>query len=173
MSRKRCKLWGCLPRGLRIYGTFGGMGNPLEAGEATKDGIVCARMAEAVITVDPGLLSPEGDSSRTRNALGTYWAVVRTSFKSYACRSVYRCGVGSQSDEGIVRQSIRGAGLKTVASFEDRQTPFEAKFGITHSVAVVLAKKGLGRTGFPQQLLSMKASELSCPRLRLCRRRGR
>ena len=47
------------------------MGNPLEAGEATKDGIVCARMAEAVITVDPGLLSPEGDSSRTRNALGT------------------------------------------------------------------------------------------------------
>jgi hypothetical protein len=35
-----------------------------------------------------------------------------------------------------------------VASFEARQTPVEAKFGITYCVAVVLARKGLGADRF-------------------------
>jgi 2-methylcitrate dehydratase PrpD len=53
-----------------LWGTLGGMGKPLQVGEAAKDGIVCARMAKAGITVDPRLLSPEGGfvkafSSRT------------------------------------------------------------------------------------------------------------
>lgn len=173
-----------LASGLR--GTLGGMGKPFQVGEAAKDGIVCARMAKAGVTVDPGLLSPEGGFVKAfvqdgnarlamldGNVLGTDWAVLRTSFKPYAClHGIHPSIDGAMevaSDLNPTKvSSVKvyvAPGVKKVARFEDPQTPLEAKFSVTYCVAAALAGKGLGADGFSTATLNDESLRALLPKI--------
>jgi 2-methylcitrate dehydratase PrpD len=181
-----------------LRGTLGGMGKPLQVGEAAKDGIVCARMANAGVTVDPGLLSPEGGFVKAfvqdgnaqlamldGNALGTGWAVLRTSFKPYACLHGIHPSIDPSIDaamevaSGLDPTEVSSVkvyvapGVKKVARFEDPQTPLEAKFSVTYCVAAALAGKGLGADGFSTATLNDESLRAFLPKIEVVPAEGR
>jgi hypothetical protein len=83
MSGKRRKRWGCLPRGLRILRNV--WRNGKSAGGRWGDegwDRLCAD-GESGYHSRSGPVVTRRQFVQDGNALGTYWAVVRTSFKSY------------------------------------------------------------------------------------------
>jgi 2-methylcitrate dehydratase PrpD len=177
-----------------LRGTLGGMGKPLQVGEAAKDGIICARMANAGVTVDPGLLSPEGGFVKAfvqdgnaqlamldGNALGTDWAVLQTSFKPYACLHGIHPSIDAAMEvaSGLDPTEVSSVkvyvapGVKKVASFEDPQTPLEAKFSVTYCIAAALAGKGLGAEGFSTATLNDESLRAFLPKVEVVPAEGR
>ncbi len=177
-----------------LRGMLGGMGKPLQVGEAAKDGIVCARMAKAGVTVDPDLLSPEGwfvkafvqDGNAQLamldgNALGSDWAVLQTSFKAYACLHGIHPSIDAAMEiasdiDATQVSSVKvyvAPGVKKVARFEDPQTPLEAKFSVTYCVAAALAGKGLGADGFSAVTLVDESLRALLPKVEVVPAEGR
>lgn len=158
-----------------LRGTLGGMGNPMQVGAAARDGIACARMAAASIEIDTDLLSPRGGFIRafvqdesaqladlSQTSLGQDWAVLRTSFKPYACLH----GIHPSIDAAIelapqvdaanvkaLRVSV-APGVKKVARFEAPATTLEAKFSVHFCVAAALMGHRLGADSFTDEVLS-------------------
>jgi hypothetical protein len=134
------------------------------------DGIVCARMATAVVTVGPSFLSLGGGSSKT----AVRWV---STGRFCECRSSLmhsHRSIDEGSDLNLAKvSSIQvhvAPGVKTVASFEDSRTPLKAKFSITHCVAAALAGKELKADRVFAATLVEESLRALCSRSRLCRR---
>lgn len=158
-----------------LRGTLGSMGKAMQVGAAASDGIACARLAAAGIEVDTDVLSPGGGFVRafvqdesacladlSQVKLGEDWAVLRTSFKPYACLH----GIHPSIDAAIeltskfdpaVAAAVKvyvAPGVKKVAHFEKPQTPLEAKFSVHFCVAAALTGQTMAAESFTQNVLN-------------------
>ena len=155
--------------GLRA--SLGGMGKPMQVGDAAKDGVVCARMAAAGVEADLDLLAPNGgfirafvqdSSAQLENLLdaklGQEWAVLNTSIKPYACLHGIHPSIDAArevaadvtSDDVIAIRVFVAPGVKKVACFEQPATSHEAKFSVHYCVAAALVGAQLGAGGFSE-----------------------
>ncbi|MEC7539228.1 MAG: MmgE/PrpD family protein [Pseudomonadota bacterium] len=158
--------------GLRA--SLGGMGKPMQVGDAAKDGVVCARMAAAGVEADLDLLAPNGGFIRAfvqdgsaqladllESKLGQEWAVLHTSFKPYACLHGIHPSIDAArevaadvaSDEVAAIRVFVAPGVKKVARFEQPATSLEAKFSVHYCVAAALVGMPLGAGGFSDALV--------------------
>ena len=158
-----------------LRGALGGMGKPLQVGEAARDGILCARLAEAGATVDTDVLSPNGGYVRAYvqdgsaalatledDTLGTDWAVLKTSFKPYACLhgihpsidAAMEIATGMNIREVAAVRVYVAPGVKKVAAFDEPTTPLEAKFSVPFCVAAALSGKRMIASDFSLEALN-------------------
>lgn len=159
--------------GLRA--SSGGMGKPLQAGFAARDGVTAALLAQASAEGPLALLEPEGGFAKAfvqdgnadwvalePDMLGQDWAVLRTSIKPYACLhgihpsiDAAREVAAETSSPGIVAVSAYVApGVRQVGHFTDPQTPLEAKFSVAFCTAMGLAGLRCAASDFSAKTLS-------------------
>ena len=157
-----------------LRGSLGGMGKPMQVGEAAKDGVVCARMAAAGVVAELDLLSPDGGFIRafvqdksaqlanlSEPGLGIDWAVLNTSFKPYACLHGIHPSIDAAREvaTGIVPENVLrirvyvAPGVKRVAKFAQPAAPLEAKFSIHFCVAAALSGSTLGADAFTMAMI--------------------
>lgn len=168
--------------GLRA--SSGGMGKPLQAGCAARDGVAAVRLANAGVTGSLALLEPGGGFARafvqdgyadladlSDGGLGEDWAVLRTSVKPYACLhgihpsiDAARAVAAQTAAADIVSAQVFVApGVKQVGHFTDPHTPLEAKFSVAFCAAMALAGKACAASDY-------SADTLADPEIRrLCR----
>jgi len=158
-----------------LRGSLGGMGKAMQAGEAAKDGIVCAQMAAAGVEAELDLVSPNGgfirafvqdQSAHLANlseiGLGTDWAILNTSFKPYACLHGIHPSIDAAREvaanivlEDVLRIRIYVApGVKKVAKYVEPASPLEAKFSIHFCVAAALLGSTLGADAFNMAMIN-------------------
>ena len=162
-------------RAAGLGGTLGGMGKPLQVGEAARDGIVCARLAKAGAIIDPGVLSPDGGfirayvqdgtaalASLDGDTLGSDWAVLKTSFKPYACLHGIHPSIDAAMDlagridvrEATAVHTYVAPGVKKIAAFDNPTTPLEAKFSIPFCVAAALCGRQMSAADFSHEAIN-------------------
>lgn len=143
-----------------LRGTLGSMAKPFQVGRAAADGIVCANLARSGFDAALDLLEPDGGFARAyvqdgsaqlaaldSETLGTDWAVLKTSFKPYACLHGIHPSIDAARDiagqidpAAVTRVTAYVApGVKKVGHFDDPKTPLEAKFSVAFCVALALS----------------------------------
>jgi len=152
-----------------LRGTLGSMAKPFQVGRAAADGIVCATLARSGFDASLDLLEPDGGFARAfvqdgsaqlaaldTETLGTDWAVLRTSFKPYACLHGIHPSIDAARDiAGQIDPAAVTAitayvapGVKKVGHFDDPKTPLEAKFSVAFCVALALSGREADASGF-------------------------
>lgn len=152
-----------------LRGTLGSMAKPFQVGRAAADGIVCANLARSGFDAALDLLEPDGGFARAfvqdgsaqlatldADTLGTDWAVLKTSFKPYACLHGIHPSIDAareiagQIDPAAVTAitAYVAPGVKSVGHFTDPKTPLEAKFSVAFCVALALSGREAGANGF-------------------------
>lgn len=143
-----------------LRGTLGSMAKPFQVGRAAADGIICANLARSGFDAALDLLEPDGGFARAYvqdgsaqlaalddETLGTDWAVLKTSFKPYACLHGIHPSIDAARDiagqidpAAVTRVTAYVApGVKKVGHFDDPKTPLEAKFSVAFCVALALS----------------------------------
>ena len=141
-----------------LRGTLGSMAKPVQVGRAAMNGIVSVRMAQAGIVTGLDILDCNGSFVRD-------WAVLRASFKPYACLHGIHPSIDAAREfvtdpEDIVAVRVYVApGVKQVAKFSMPETPLQAKFSVEYCVALAL-------TGYEVGAADFSATRLSDPRVR-------
>ncbi len=152
-----------------LRGTLGSMAKPFQVGRAAADGIVCANLARSGFEASLDLLEPDGGFARAfvqdgsaqlaaldTETLGTDWAVLKTSFKPYAClHGIHPSIDAAREIAGQVDPAAIAAitayvapGVKKVGHFDDPKTPLEAKFSVAFCVALALSGREAGASSF-------------------------
>ena len=161
-----------------LRGTLGSMAKPVQVGRAAMNGIVNVRMAQAGIVTGLDILDCNGSFVRAfvqdgsaqlvslrTDDLGSDWAVLRASFKPYACLHGIHPSIDAArkfvtDPEDIVAIRVYVApGVKQVAKFSMPETPLQAKFSVEYCVALAL-------TGYEVGAADFSATRLSDPRVR-------
>jgi len=156
-----------------LRGTLGSMAKPVQVGRAAMNGIVSVRMAQAGIVTGLDVLDWDGSFIRAfvqdgsaklvslkMGDLGSDWAVLRTSFKPYACLHGIHPSIDAAREfvtdpEDIVAARVYVApGVKQVAKFTLPETPLQAKFSVEYCVALALAGYEVGAADFTAVRLS-------------------
>jgi 2-methylcitrate dehydratase PrpD len=138
-----------------VYGTDG---KPLHAGKAAMDGLLSATMAAEGITSsteimegDRGFLavmSPNPDAGKLTEGLGEQWHLLANGYKAYPSGSLTHPAIdavlGLRAEYGFgafevkrVRATVNTKAA-TVTGKVDPRTGLDAKFSLTHGVAVAL-----------------------------------
>jgi 2-methylcitrate dehydratase PrpD len=158
-----------------LRSSLGSMGKPFQVGSAAMDGVVCARLAEVGYGGALGLLEPNSgfDSAFVQDGsaqlatlssemLGRDWAVLRTSFKPYACLHGIHPSIDAAlqvatqidpNDIAAVHVYV-APGVKKVGHVMDPQTPLEAKFSVAFCVALALSGHTCGSRDFTEETLA-------------------
>ena len=155
-----------------LRGTLGSMAKPVQVGRAAMNGIACARMAAVGVEAGFDILDPEGGfinafvqdgtaqlAALEEGELGADWAVLRTSFKPYACLHGIHPSIDAAREitvdlKNVVAVRVHVApGVKQVAKFSVPETPLQAKFSVEYCVAAALTGQQLGAADFTEALL--------------------
>ncbi len=152
-----------------LRGTLGSMAKPFQVGRAAADGIVCTHLARSGFDAALDLLEPDGGFARAfvqdgsaqlaaldGETLGTDWAVLKTSFKPYACLHGIHPSIDAARDiAGQIDPATITAitayvapGVKKVGHFDDPKTPLEAKFSVAFCVALALSGREANAADF-------------------------
>lgn len=152
-----------------LRSALGSMAKPFQVGRAAADGITCAQLARSGFDAAPDLLDPEGGFARAfvqdgsahlatldADTLGADWAVLKTSFKPYACLhgihpsidAARAIAAGIDPDAVTAITAYVAPGVKKVGHFSDPKTPLEGKFSVAFCVALALSGRVAGATDF-------------------------
>lgn len=152
-----------------LRSALGSMAKPFQVGRAAADGVVCANLARSGFDASLDLLEPDGGFARAfvqdgsaqlaaldAESLGKDWAVLKTSFKPYACLHGIHPSIDAaraipgQIDPASVTAitAYVAPGVKKVGHFSDPKTPLEAKFSVAFCVALALSGRDAGASGF-------------------------
>lgn len=158
-----------------LRSALGSMAKPFQVGRAAADGIVCATLARSGFDAALDLLEPDGGFARAfvqdgsarlatldAETLGTDWAVLKTSFKPYACLHGIHPSIDAARDiAGQVDSAAITAitayvapGVKKVGHFGNPKTPLEAKFSVAFCVALALSGREAGAADFASDTLA-------------------
>lgn len=152
-----------------LRSSLGSMAKPFQVGRAAADGVACAKLAQSGFDAALDLLEPDGGFARAfvqdgsahltaldADTLGTDWAVLKTSFKPYACLHGIHPSIDAareiagQVDPAAVTAITAhvAPGVKKVGHFTDPKSPLEAKFSVAFCVALALSGREAGATDF-------------------------
>ena len=163
-----------------LRSSMGGMGKPLQVGRVAMDGVICAQLARAGAESTLSLMNPQGgfdlafvqDGSAQlarlhESSLGIDWAVLRTSYKPYACLhgihpsiDAARHVAAQMASVGVTALDIKkiriyvAPGVKKVAQFTQPETPLQAKFSVVYCVALGLCGRAVGVDDFLPDVLA-------------------
>jgi 2-methylcitrate dehydratase PrpD len=141
-----------------VYGTDG---KPLHAGKAAMDGLLSAMMAAEGITSsteimegDRGFLavmSPNSDPGKLTEGLGERWDLLANGYKAYPSGSLTHPAIdavlGLRAEYGFGASEVKrvratvNTKAATVTGKVDPRTGLDAKFSLTHGVAVALVAR--------------------------------
>jgi 2-methylcitrate dehydratase PrpD len=140
-----------------VYGTDG---KPLHAGKAAMDGLLSATMAAEGLTSSSeimegsrgflAVLSPDPAPHKLIEGLGEQWHLLANGYKAYPSGSLTHPAIDAvlslRSEYGFaastvkrVRANVNGKAA-TVTGKADPRTGLDAKFSLTHGIAVALLK---------------------------------
>jgi 2-methylcitrate dehydratase PrpD len=140
-----------------VYGTDG---KPLHAGKAAMDGLLSATMAAEGITSSSeimegprgflAVMSPDPAPHKLIEGLGEQWHLLANGYKAYPSGSLTHPAIDAvlslRSEYGFaastvkrVRANVNGKAA-TVTGKVDPRTGLDAKFSLTHGIAVALLK---------------------------------
>lgn len=156
-----------------LRGTLGSMAKPVQVGRAAANGIACVRMAQAGIDAGLDIIEPQGGFARAfiqdnsaqlaalrAGDLGSDWAVLRTSFKPYACLHGIHPSIDAARDINVNPGKISAVrvyvapGVKQVARYSAPETPLQAKFSVEYCVALALTGRNAGAPDFAEVVLA-------------------
>ena len=158
-----------------LRGSMGGMGKPFQVGRAAQNGVANACLAQAGAKGSLELLEPDGGFDRAfvqdgsaqlasldKGILATDWAVLRTSFKPYACLHGIHPSIDAACDladkietEDLAMIRVEVApGVKKVAQYKNPKTPLQAKFSVEYCVALGLCGRTAGFSDFTEKALA-------------------
>lgn len=178
--------------GLRA--SSGGMGKPLQVGCAARDGGAAAKMAGAGVQGSFALLEPDGGFAKAfvqdgyativaldEGELGQDWAVLKTSFKPYACLhgihpSIDAARMVAEAVDPADITAIRAfvaPGVKQVGRYAEPQTPLEAKFSVAFCTAMALAGHKVTASDFTPETLANPALRRLCTLVDVVPEKGR
>lgn len=141
-----------------VYGTDG---KPLHAGKAAMDGLLSAVMAAEGITSSVeiiegargflAVLSPDPAPGKLLEGLGDQWHLLANGYKAYPSGSLTHPAIDAvlalRAEHGFGRVDVRSVLAKvnskaaTVTGKLDPRTGLDAKFSITHGIAVALTAR--------------------------------
>jgi 2-methylcitrate dehydratase PrpD len=158
-----------------LRSSLGSMAKPFQIGRAAADGIVCANLARSGFDAALDLLEPDGGFARAfvqdgsaqlavldADTLGTDWAVLKTSFKPYACLHGIHPSIDAareiagEGDPAAVTAitAYVAPGVKKVGHFTDPKSPLEAKFSVAFCVALALSGREAGAADFTADIVA-------------------
>ena len=175
-----------------LRGTLGSMAKPVQVGRAAANGIACVRMAQAGIDAGLDIIEPQGgfvrafiqDNSAQLAALragdlGSNWAVLRTSFKPYACLHGIHPSIDAAREISADPNAIStvrayvAPGVKQVARYSAPETPLQAKFSVEYCAALALTGRKAGASDFADTVLAAPELKRLLPLIKVIPEEGR